>query len=265
MLTARSGPHAHLREAAIILGLCLMYAAVSSIPRNGVEHVAVRNAEMLIAFEGVLGIGWESEWNRWLAGTGDWLVVTFNWLYILTFMAVVPMAALAYYLADRDGYFRYRNVVAISLLLAVAAHALFPVAPPRMMPEHGFVDTMGTFGPGWYDIRDAVGYFNAYAALPSLHFAWALFFGVIFIRRRKALLKLAGFVYPVITLAAIVVTANHYLLDAAAGALLMAVACGIHRAFRKAGPFAGWRPAHLRQRLRLPSPVGGRQSVGSRG
>ena len=242
----------HLREATLIIGLCLVYAVVSSLPRDGLEHLARANAERLIAFESSFGFFWEAAWNRWLVGTGEWASAAFNWLYILTFLAVIPMAALAYYVAARDRYFHYRNVVVISLLLALVAHAVFPVAPPRMMAEYGFVDTMKSVGPGWYDMRDVVSYFNAYAALPSLHFAWAVFFGVLFIRRRGKLLKAAGVLYPSITLAAIVVTANHYLIDAVAGALLMAVACCAYEAMRRAGAFAKWGTFLLKRPLRSP-------------
>ncbi len=264
-LTARSGLTFHLREAALILGLCLLYAAVSILPRDGIEHVARQNAETLIAFERGVGVFREVGWNGWVAGVGGWVAAAFSWLYILTFMAVIPLAALAYYVADRGRYCQHRNVVVISLLLAIVAHAIFPVAPPRMMTEFGFVDTMKFFGPGWYDMRDVVGYFNAHAAMPSLHFAWALFFGVLFVRLRGKLLKVMGIVYPAITLASIVVTANHYLLDAAAGALLMALAYWIHHAIGKTASLSKWRPSVIRDTKALPSLVRRSESVKSRG
>ena len=251
-LTARNGPAGHLREASLVIGLCLVYAAVSSLPKDGIEHLARVNAERLIAFESSLGFFWETAWNRWLVGAGDGIATAFNWVYILTFLAVIPLAALVYYVAARGRYLHYRNVVVMSLLFALAAHAVFPVAPPRMMAEYGFVDTMNSFGPGWYDMRDVVYYFNAYAAMPSLHFAWAVFFGVLFIRQRSKLLKAVGVLYPLITLAAIVATANHYLMDAVAGALLMALACWIYEAIRRAGVFAKWGTFLLKRPLRYP-------------
>ncbi len=261
----KSGPAPHLREAALIFGLCLLYAAVSSLPRDGLEQLARENAESLIAFENSLGFFWEAGWNQWLVGTGEWASAAFNWLYILTFLAVIPASALAYYIAARNSYFHYRNVIVISLLFALAAYLVFPVAPPRMMEEHGFVDTMKYFGPGWYDMRDVAAYFNAYAALPSLHFAWAVFFGVLFIRRRSKLLKLVGVLYPSITLAAIIVTANHYLVDAAAGALLMALAYWTYEAIRRGWVFHRLQMSALKQKVRLPSLVRRRETARSGG
>jgi len=255
----------HLREAALILGLCLLYAALSSLPRDGLEHLARANAEKLIAFEKSLGLFWEAGWNRWLAGTGEWTAATFNWLYILTFLAVIPASALAWYVAARGRYFQYRNIVVISLFFALFAYMVFPVAPPRMMEEHGFVDTMKSVGPGWYDMRDVAAYFNAYAAMPSLHFAWAAFFGVLFFTNGGRLLKLVGVLYPSITLAAIVVTANHYLVDAVAGALLMALAFWTHQAIHKGeAPFRRWLSA-VRGKIRLPPLARRREAVKSGG
>ena len=255
----------HLREAALIIGLCLLYAAVSSLPRDGLEHLARANAEKLIAFENSLGFFREAGWNQWLAGTGEWAPAVFNWLYILTFLAVIPATALVYYIAARNTYFHYRNVIVISLLVALAAHAVFPAAPPRMMAEYGFVDTMKSVGPGWYDMRDVVAYFNSYAAMPSLHFAWAMFFGVLFIRHRNRLLKLAGVLYPTITLAAIIVTANHYLVDAAAGAVLMALAFWMYEGMRGGAVLSRWRVPELGVKTKMPSLLRRREAIKSGG
>ena len=243
-MTSRAGPTVHLREAALILGLCVVYAAVSSLPRDGLEELARANAEALIAFESSFGFFREAAWNRWLVGAGDGIATAFNWVYVLTFLAVIPLAALACYVAARDRYCHYRNVVVISLLLALVVHVVFPVAPPRMMAEHGFVDTMKSYGPTWYDARDGVAFFNTYAAMPSLHFAWSAAIGMLLFRQGGKLLMAVGVLYPVVTFAAIVATANHYFVDAVGGMLLMVVAWVICEAARRAGGIS---------RLRFPS------------
>ncbi len=252
----RRCPSAHLREAALIIALCLLYAIVSSLPRDGIDQLARHNAERLIAFENSLGLFQEAAWNQWLVGMGDGIIAAFNWTYILSFMAVIPASALAYYVAARERYFNYRNVVVISLLFALVAHAAFPVAPPRMMAEYGFVDTMKSVGPGWYEVRDAAAYFNAYAAIPSLHFAWSMVFGWLFFMRGGRLLKALGVVYPTITFLAIIVTANHYFVDAAAGAAMMVVSYGI---------VFNWRVFTLRARMMATSLTGRREAVKSGG
>ena len=77
-----------------------------------------------------------------------------------------------------------------------------------------FIDTIQVFGPSEYASREMVNYFNAFTAMPSLHFAWTVMFGIIFLRTPYLWLKVFGIDYPVITLLAITITANHYLTDA---------------------------------------------------
>ena len=95
----RRSAASHFREAALVIGLFLVYTAVSSLPRDGLEPLARENAEKLIAFESAAGFFWEAGWNRWVVGDG-WLVCgnlqlgytsSPSWL-------VVPVAALAYYM-----------------------------------------------------------------------------------------------------------------------------------------------------------------------
>ncbi len=264
-LTAPSGPMAHLREATLVIGLCLVYVMVRWLLGDGLEAVALENSEKLIAFESAVGFFWEAGWNRWAVEMGDWLVAVFNWVYILTFMAVMPVAALAFYIADRDKYFHYRSILLLSFFFALAAYAIFPVAPPRMMAEFGFVDTMKSFGPGWYDNRDAVAYFNSYAAIPSLHFAWSIIFGWLFFTQGFRLLKVLGVLYPTITLAAIIVTANHYFLDAAAGVAIMVLAYWVYEAAFRSGRLSQLGQLALRQKVRLTIFTGRGQTVKSGG
>ena len=255
----------HLREATLVIGLCLVYVAVRKLLGDGLESDALENAEKLIAFESAVGFFWETGWNRWVVEVGDLLTAVFNWIYILTFMLVVPVTALVYYVVDRDRYLQYRGIILLSFFFALAAYAIFPVAPPRMMAEFGFVDTMKSFGPGWYDNRDAVAYFNSYAAIPSLHFAWSIIFGWLFFTQGSRLLKVLGVIYPTITLAAIVVTANHYFLDAAAGAVMMVLAYWVYEAAFRSGRLSQLGQLALRQKVRLTAFTGRRQTVKSEG
>ena len=260
-LTARKGPAVHLREAVLVISLCVVYVAVRMLLGDGLKGAALENAENLIAFESAVGFFWEAGWNRWAVEMGDWLVAVFNWVYILTFMAVMPVAALALYIADRDRYFQYRAIILLSFFFALAAYAIFPVAPPRMMAEFGFVDTMKSFGPGWYDNRDAVAYFNSYAAMPSLHFSWSIIFGWLFFRQGFRLLKVLGVLYPTITLAAIIVTANHYLVDAASGVVMMVLAYWVYEAAFRSGRLSQLGQLALKQKVRLTTFTGRRQTV----
>ena len=264
-LTAPSGPAAHLREATLVIGLCLVYVALHRILGDDLEAAAFENAEKLIAFESAAGFFWEAGWNRWVVEMGSLLTAVINWIYILTFMLVVPVTALVYYVVDRDRYFQYRGIILLSFFFALAAYAIFPVAPPRMMAEFGFVDTMKSFGPVWYDNRDAVAYFNSHAAIPSLHFAWSIIFGWLFFTQGSRLLKVMGVIYPTITLAAIVITANHYFLDAAVGAVMMVLSYWVYEAAFRSGRLSQLGQLALRQKVRLTAFTGRRQTVKSEG
>ena len=264
-LTAPSGLVVHLREATLVIGICLVYVTVHKLLGDGLEGAALKNAEKLIALESAAGFFWEAGWNRWVVEMGGLLTAVTNWIYILTFMLVVPVAALVYYVVDRDRYFHYRGIILLSFFFALAAYAIFPMAPPRMMAEFGFVDTMKSFGPVWYDNRDAVAYFNSYAAIPSLHFAWSIIFGWIFFTQGSRLLKVLGVIYPTITLAAIVITANHYFLDAAAGTAMMILSYWVYEAAFRSGRLSQLGQLALRQKVRLTAFTGRRQTVKSEG
>ena len=93
-----------------------------------------------------------------------------------------------------------------------------------MLDQHGFVDTLQTYGPRIYaeDTNESVA--NQFAAMPSLHFGWALLIALMFIRIKRTRWSWVALAHPAITLLAIVATANHYLADAAvAGVLVIGV------------------------------------------
>jgi len=96
------------------------------------------------------------------------------------------------------------------------------LAPPRLMALY-FTYTIQVFGPSEYASREMVNYFSAFVAMPSLHFAWTVMFGIIFLRTPYLWLKVFGIVYLVITLLAITITANHYLADAFGGRMVILV------------------------------------------
>ncbi len=101
-----------------------------------------------------------------------------------------------------------------------------------MMIEYGYVDTIEAMGPAIYNSKEALSYYNQYSAMPSMHFGWILLFSMVFLRSRVRPLRIFGAVYPALALAAIVVTANHYILDAVVGGSIIAGSYGIYRLLR---------------------------------
>jgi hypothetical protein len=113
-----------------------------------------------------------------------------------------------------------RTEMALLTFAALVLHVVFPLAPPRMMP--GFVDTMMRFGPSIYPRSALEGTANQIAAMPSLHFGWALLAALWFLRLTAGRLRTLVLVHPAVMLLAIIATANHWWIDAAAAALLTA-------------------------------------------
>src|SRR5205823_1656331 len=135
--------------------------------------------------------------------------------YLFAHVIVTAIAFLWLYARYPNTYVRFRRVMIVMTVAGLAIHLLYPLAPPRMFPRFGFVDTGRTIGPASYGHGSAYsGFANQFAAMPSLHFGWALavaWAALLASRNRARWLVVA---HPALTLAAIVLTANHYWLDA---------------------------------------------------
>ena len=210
----------HLGEIGILVGSYFAYMYTRALVFSDFEGTALANAWRVIEFERNLGFFWEPGWQSWAIASAKSLVIFFNWAYIVTFWPIILTSAVILYFTDRNRYKYYRNVVLLSFVIALLGFMLFPLAPPRMIAEH-FVDTIKAFGPSGYASREFANYYNAYAAMPSLHFSWTVMFGIMFFRSNYKWLKVFGVIYPALTLFAITITGNHYIMDAVGGGLLI--------------------------------------------
>ena len=208
-------------ELGMVVGAYFAYMYTRKLAFADFETIALDNAQRIISLEKSLGFFWEPEWQAWAIASATGLVVFFNWAYIITFWPIVLTTAFILYVVNRRRYVYYRSVVMLSFALALLGFMLFPLAPPRMLADH-FVDTIKTFGPAFYASREFANYYNPYAAMPSLHFSWTILLGILFLRTPGIWIKVLGVLYPALTLMAITVTANHYLMDAIGGGLLIA-------------------------------------------
>ena len=190
------------------------------------EIVGLGNAQRVMAAERSLGFFWESGWQNWVIHYSLSLTVFLNWVYIITYWPIIFGMALVLFLTSRGRYYYYRNVIFVSLVFALISFILYPVAPPFREPAY-FVDTIQTYGPSFYGSPQMAVYYNTLAAMPSLHFSWAVIMGVLFFRTLKGWFRAVGILYPLVTFFAITITGNHYILDAAAGGGLAAVSFGL--------------------------------------
>ncbi|WP_328871038.1 phosphatase PAP2 family protein [Streptomyces sp. NBC_00287] len=150
--------------------------------------------------------------------------------YYTSFHFVVPLTVLGLLYWRRPVDYRWaRSALGFATLLALVGFWLYPLAPPRLMPGFGIIDTVhGVQDFTKPDYGTLTALTNQYAAMPSLHFGWSLWCGlVIAIVAPRMWMKALGLLHPFFTLTAIVVTGNHWVLDAAGGAAVVGAGFGI--------------------------------------
>ncbi len=246
--TAARDTHPKRRWWREILFAVAFYAAYTFIRnRFGSSAVspdeALANARRIIDIEQFMDLYHEETIQSWFvasAGGGVTyafagarvLLQLFNILYgTLHFIVTAGVLVWLYRHVGHD-YPRWRNTLAFTTGLALVVYVLFPLMPPRLLPDCGaygaclgqyaYVDTLADVGGLWsFDSGTMQSISNQYAAMPSLHFAWALW-SFLALRRRltHTWSRVAITLYPWLTLWVIVVTANHFWLDALGGAVV---------------------------------------------
>lgn len=154
-----------------------------------------------------------------------WLKSFFDYYYS-TFHFIVPLAILGVLYVRCPADYRWaRSTLGFATLVALLGFWLYPLAPPRLMPGLGFIDTVhGVQDFAKPDYGTLTSMTNQYAAMPSLHFGWSLWCGVMIVMLAPKLwMKALGLLHPLFTVSAIVATANHWVLDAVGGALVIAL------------------------------------------
>ncbi|MFF7734846.1 phosphatase PAP2 family protein [Streptomyces sp. NPDC007984] len=218
-----------------LLLLRVTYAAYSQVrlAAGGGSNSAGRaeaeeHGRQIYDLERALHLDVERWANHTVAGI-DWLRDVLD-QYYTSFHFLVPLAVLAILYWRRPGDYRWsRSALGFATLLALAGFWLYPLAPPRLMPGLGFIDTVhGVQDFSKPDYGTLTALTNQYAAMPSLHFGWSLWCGVVIaILASRWWLKALAVLHPLLTLASIVATANHWVLDAAGGAVVIAAGFGL--------------------------------------
>ncbi len=179
-----------------------------------------------------------------------WLVDIANQAYLNAQFSIALGFLVWLYLCRNESYYFVRNMFVVSMGLALVGYTLFPTAPPRMFPEHGFVDTITDFSGVNHDSTLAKIFINPYAAVPSMHCAFAMMIGctgAIVCRNRFA--KAFWAFWPLLIAWVVIVTANHYWIDVALGWMVAATAALVaSRLLARARPHAwAWRTASAPQ------------------
>jgi hypothetical protein len=166
-----------------------------------------------------------------LAASSHALEIAVSWTYWNSEFTVIGLALLWVYLRRHEHFARFRNTILLANVIGLVGYVLAPTAPPRMFPDFGFADTLGSIGglnhgSGLVELAS-----NPYAAMPSLHAADALIVGVTLAYVcRSRLAKIGWALWPAWVWFSVMATANHFWLDVVAGVGVAIVALAIvHR------------------------------------
>jgi membrane-associated phospholipid phosphatase len=204
------------KELGVALLAALAYFAVRSLTEGSTED-ALRNANRIERFEDWLGILVEPHLQNMITGS-TLLVNIVNWIYIWAHWPLIIVVAAWLIRSHPETYHLTRNAFLISGGAGLIVFAAFPVAPPRLT-DMDVLDTV-TQHSNAYRFLQPPAFTNQYAALPSLHFGWNLIIGIaIYSVATTRWLKAFAVVIPIAMALAVVLTANHYIVDAVAGAV----------------------------------------------
>jgi hypothetical protein len=225
-------------EVLAILVFYVVYSAIRDIHGGGgrAPAHAFDHARQIISLEQHLGLYHEHTIQQWALHFRP-LIIFGNYFYGSFHFVVTIFAGLILYRAFSDDYPRFRNTLAIATALALVGFTLYPLAPPRMFPQLGFVDTLMKDPTFWsFNSGGMQNVSNQFAAMPSVHIAWSTWCALALgprLKNRTA--SMLAWCYPVITFVVIILTANHYILDAVAGLVVLAVGWFLANTFTRAG------------------------------
>jgi hypothetical protein len=243
-LQARALPHGWgdvVRQLLLFGAVYLGYNLVRGLV-EGRASAAFQHARDLIQIERTLHVFVEPSVQAWASGSHALIDVS-SWLYVNA-QTSVTLAALVYlYVRHNRSFYFVRNMLVIAMAIALVGYAVFPTAPPRFLPEWGFIDSVSDLTGVHVSHASASmnALFNPYAAVPSMHVAFALMIGWPLASLSRTLpARVLWRLYPLLIAFVIVATANHFIVDALLGALTAAMSAVVARRLARIRP-AAWR------------------------
>jgi PAP2 superfamily len=211
-------------ETALVCGLFALWqlanAATHHAHSGGLSH-----GRAIWQLERTLHFPSETSFQHLVLGH-PWLVRTANYYYASAHLTGMVVFLVWLWLRHRDAYPRWRNVVALFTGMALLIE-MIPVAPPRLIGNTGLVDTAMVYGQSVYAFAGDLA--DQYAALPSIHVGWALLIAVAMVQCGGRLAGAVGVTHAVLTVAFVVLTANHYWFDGVTAAVVLGFALAMQR------------------------------------
>jgi hypothetical protein len=213
-----------LRQLSMFAGVYVLYQVVRGLISTGNLYKPFGDAMKIINLERTLHLFVEPSIQAW-ALDKHWLMDAADWSYLYSHYVVTLSVLVFIYLRRNDSFYFVRNMFMIAMLIALVGYALFPTAPPALMPEWGFTDAISQFlGVPHVDSGATSAFVNVYAAVPSMHVCFSVMTGwsmVALVRHRSA--KIAWSLYPLWITFVVIATGNHYFTDVFLGALTAGV------------------------------------------
>jgi hypothetical protein len=233
-------------DAVLQLGLWIgayyAYRLVRGL-MDGQTALAFAHARGIVEFERGTGLFFEPGLQHWVMNHAPWVIDGASSLWVSAHQLGTAAFILWLYFARREAFPFVRNMFLVAMGLALLGYLLYPTAPPRLLPEWGFTDSVSNFvGSGAASAADVL--YNPYAAIPSMHVAFALMVGIPGARlTRRRFLRPLWYAYPVLVVLVVLVTANHFWVDVVLGAAVAAASfAAAHGALARARPQAwAWR------------------------
>src|ERR671922_1137921 len=217
------GWHDLLRQILLFCGAYWAYRIVRGMTDGRIGE-AFDNARDVISIERGLGLFVEPAVHAWAEGTA-WLIDGTSWMYVNSHFAVTTVTLAFIYLRRNPSFYFIRNMFMVAMGIALVLYAASPPAPPRFMPEWGFSDSVARFTGITAEGSSADALYNPFAAVPSMHVAFALMLGVpMASMTRRRWVKALWLSYPVLVSFVVVATANHWWFDAFTGGVTAGLA-----------------------------------------
>jgi PAP2 superfamily len=223
-------------EVGFVAAFYFVYSTIRNL-NDASRSLAFHHAKQIISLQLDLGIFHEQTIQSWALHVRP-LIIGANYFYGSLHFIVTGGVMVFLYRRWTNDYPLWRNTLAVATSIALIGFALYPLMPPRLLPaSYHFVDTLAKDPAFWSFNSGAMNKIsNQYAAMPSVHCAWALWCACVLVPRlKRPWAKALAAVYPLLTVTAIVITANHYVLDALAGFTVLGLGYVLARAFTRAG------------------------------
>jgi hypothetical protein len=219
------------RELFLLLVVFALWKLTDSLATGRVS-VALARGRLLWRIERDLRLGFEPTVQRWLLPHP--VVVQFlNVYYAVAHLGGMALFLLWLYLRHREAYPRWRTLLVFYTTVCLIVEIACPVAPPRLLPGLGFVDTALRYQQSIYPHDMVHGFSDQFSTLPSLHIGWAVFIAYAVIKVSRSRWRWLVVIHPVLTFVSVIGTANHFWIDGAAAEVLLLLCLLATRAVRR--------------------------------